>query len=73
MDAYPDLRVDPVEVLTSGSRAFVWGHWSGHGAGSGVPIAMEMAQVFTVEDDRIRRIEEYMDRSEALKAVGLEE
>jgi ketosteroid isomerase-like protein len=73
VEAYPDLRVDPREVLVSGDRVLVWGHWSGHGAGSGVPIEMEMAQVFTIEGGKIRRIEEYMDRADALKAVGLQE
>jgi ketosteroid isomerase-like protein len=32
---------------------------------------MEMAQVCTIEDGTIRRIEEYMDRGEALDAAGL--
>ncbi|TMK97603.1 MAG: nuclear transport factor 2 family protein [Actinobacteria bacterium] len=73
VETYPDLRVEPGEVLVNGDRALVWAHWSGHGAGSGVPIEMEMAQVFTVADGKIRRIEEYMDRAEALKAVGLAE
>src|ERR1700694_5610229 len=42
VETYPDLRVDPVEVLVNGNRVLVWAHWSAHGAGSGVPIEMEM-------------------------------
>jgi ketosteroid isomerase-like protein len=34
---------------------------------------MELAHVWTVQDGRIRRLEEYFDRAEALRAVGLGE
>jgi ketosteroid isomerase-like protein len=71
VETYPDLRVDPIEILVNGDRLLVWARWSGHGAGSGVPIEMEMAQVVTIDDGKIRRIEEYMDRAKALDAVGL--
>jgi ketosteroid isomerase-like protein len=67
----PDLRVDPLEILVNGDRVLVWARWSGHGAGSGVPIEMEMAQVCTIENGKVRRIEEYMDRAKALEAAGL--
>jgi ketosteroid isomerase-like protein len=71
IETYPDLRADPVEILVKDDRAFVWARWSGHGAGSEIPIEMEMAQVCTIEDGKVRRIEEYMDRAEALAAAGL--
>jgi len=71
IDTYPDLRVDPIEILVNGDRVLVWARWSGHGAGSGVPIEMEMAQVCTIEDGKLRRVEEYMDRAMARDAVGL--
>jgi ketosteroid isomerase-like protein len=71
IEAYPDLRVDPLEIVVNGDRVLVWARWSGRGAGSGVPIEMEMAQVITIDDGKIRRIEEYTDRGEALEAVGL--
>jgi ketosteroid isomerase-like protein len=71
VETYPDLRVDPIEIVVNGDRALVWARWSGHGAGSGVPIEMEMAQVVTIEDGKIRRVEEYTDRAKALDVVGL--
>src|SRR6266542_3419818 len=67
VDAYPDLRVEPLEIQVNGNRAFVWTRFSGHGAGSEVPVDMELAQVWTVEDGKIRRIEEYSTRSEGLR------
>jgi ketosteroid isomerase-like protein len=73
IETYPDLRVEPFQILVNGDRVFVWARWSGHGAGSGVPIEMEMAQVCTIEDGKVRRIEEYMDRTDGLEAAGLGE
>jgi ketosteroid isomerase-like protein len=73
VDTYPDLRVAPLEVLVNGERVFVWAQWSGHAAGSGAPVEMKMAQALTVEGGKIRRCEEYVDRAEALEAVGLSE
>ena len=72
VDIYPDLRVEPREIRVNGDRAFVWAHWTGHAAGSGAPVEMEMAQVWTVEGGRFRRGEEYFDRAEGLAAAGLE-
>jgi ketosteroid isomerase-like protein len=71
VDAYPDLRVEPVEVRASGDKVFVWTHFTGHGADSGVAMEMELAQVITIEDGRTRRLQEFFDRDEALRAAGL--
>jgi ketosteroid isomerase-like protein len=73
VEPYPDLQIEPLEIQTSGDRAFVWVRFSGRGAGSDVPIEMEVAQVFTVEGGKLRRNEAYTDRTEALAAAGLSE
>jgi ketosteroid isomerase-like protein len=73
VEAYPDLRVEPVEAKGNGERVFVWVHISGHGGGSGVPVDLELAQVFTMRDGKVMRLVEYTDRAEALKAAGLRE
>ncbi|MEA2314989.1 MAG: SnoaL-like polyketide cyclase [Solirubrobacteraceae bacterium] len=70
-DAYPDLRVEPLEIRTNGDRAFAWVRFTGHGADSGVAMEMQLAHVLTMEDGKLRRLEEYLDRTEALAAVGL--
>ena len=72
-EAYPDLRVEPLEVRSHGDRVFVWVRFTGHGAGSGAPMEMELAHVVTIEGGRTRRIQEYLDRDEALEAAGLAE
>jgi ketosteroid isomerase-like protein len=71
--AYPDLQVHPIEARTNGNRVLVWVRFSGHGAESGLPLDMELAHVITLEDGKVKRLEEYLDRAEALQAVGLRE
>jgi ketosteroid isomerase-like protein len=72
-EAYPDLRVEPQEARDSDDKVFVWVRFSGHGAGSGIPMEMEMAHVVTLEAGRVCRIEEYLDRVQGLRAAGLSE
>jgi ketosteroid isomerase-like protein len=73
MDAYPDLQIHPVETRAHGNRVFAWVRFSGHGAESGAPLDMELAHLITFEEGKIRRLEEYVDRAEALEALGLRE
>jgi ketosteroid isomerase-like protein len=73
VEAYPDLRVEPLEAKGNGDRIFVWVRFVGHGAASGLPIDMELAHVCTVRDAKTVRLVEYSDRHEALRAVGLAE
>jgi ketosteroid isomerase-like protein len=74
VDAYPDLQVEPLDIQTNGDRAFAWVRFSGHGAGSGVPIDMEMAHVLTIDEGgKTLRLEEYSDRADGLDAAGLSE
>jgi hypothetical protein len=72
-DSYPDLHVEPLEIIPNGNRAFVWTRFTGQGAESGIPLEMELAHIWTVEDGKIRRIEEYFDRAEGLEVAGLSE
>ena len=73
VEAYPDLQLEPVETRANGDRVFVWIRYTGHGAGSGAPLEMELAHIVTVEDGKVRRLEEYMDRAEGLAVAGLAE
>ena len=71
LDAYPDLRVEPLEARANGDVVFAWVRFSGHGAGSGVPMEMELAHVWTMRDGRAVRVVEYSDRDGGLAAAGL--
>jgi ketosteroid isomerase-like protein len=70
-DVYPDLCVEIQQVRTNGDFVFLWVRQTGQGAGSGVPIDMEVAHVYTMRDGKAARLVEYLDRDEALEAVGL--
>ncbi|MCW3067774.1 MAG: hypothetical protein JWL67_399 [Solirubrobacterales bacterium] len=73
VEAYPDLRVEPLETRSSGDKVLVWVRFIGHGAASGVPIDMELAHVCTVRNGKTVRLVEYSNHAEALEAVGLAE
>jgi ketosteroid isomerase-like protein len=71
LDAYPDLKGEPLDSGENGDTVFLWVRFSGHGSESGVPMEMELAHVITMRDGRAIRLVEYSDRSEGLEAAGL--
>jgi ketosteroid isomerase-like protein len=73
VEAYPDLRVEPLETRSNVDKVFVWVRFIGHGAASGVPIDMELAHVCTVRNGKTVRLVEYSNRADALEAVELAE
>ena len=73
LEAYPDVTVNPLEARANGQRVFVWVRFVGTAAGSGITLTMELAHVITLEQGKIRRLEECFDRVAGLNAVGLEE
>ena len=72
-EAYSDLKVEPLEAKENGDQVFLWVHFIGHGAESGIPMEMEIAHVLTVRDGKVARLVEYMDRAEGLQAAGMSE
>jgi ketosteroid isomerase-like protein len=72
-EAYPDLKVEPLEAKGNGDKVFLWVRFIGHGAASALPMVMELAHVFTLRDGQAASLTEYFDRAEALEAAGLEE
>ena len=73
LDSWDDFRVVPTEFRESGADVFVAFAMHGRGRGSGVEVTREGVQVWHFRDGRGARIEEYVDRAEALEAVGLSE
>ena len=73
LDAWDEFRIVPTEFRESGEDVFVAFAMHGRGRGSGVEVRREGFQVWHFRDGRGARIEEYVDRAEALEAVGLSE
>ena len=61
------------ELLDKGEQVVVLWSQRMAGRGSGAPVKLDSAQVQTLRDGRISRIDNYTDPNEALKAVGLAE
>ena len=72
-EAWDNFDVVPTEFLDAGDYVFVGIAMNGRGRGSGVEVRMEGWQVWLIRGERAARCEEYLDRAEALEAVGLSE
>ena len=59
------------ELADAGDRVLVLWVQRMTGAGSGVPVALDSAQVCSVRRGKVARVDNYTDRGEALRAVGL--
>ena len=69
-----DLRIHLLELRAlDATRVLAVGKWTGRGAGSGASVAQENAQVFTVEEGKLRSVETFASKRDALEAIGLTE
>ena len=73
LDAFPDIRWDPEEVIDLGEKALVTTRQSGHGSGSGLAVSEQVFQLFTFRRGLVIRQEDFLNRSKALEAAGLSE
>lgn len=73
MEAWDEFEVRPTEFLHNGDRVFNGVAMRASGRGSGVEVAMEYWQVWVIRGNRAVLWVEYLDRAEALEAVGLRE
>ena len=73
-DASPDFKI-AIESLEAVGPDRVLGFMSvtGTGRASGIPIENATGNVYDFADDRIRRIQIFFDRNQALEAAGLRE
>ena len=66
-------RVKAEDLIVLGDRVLLLAHVFGRLGGSEAEVENTVASVYTVRDGKIARAEFYLDRTEARKAVGLEE
>jgi ketosteroid isomerase-like protein len=70
---WDDYQLMPEEFMDMGDRVVVTVRLRGRGRGSGVEIDARFYDVYTLRDGKIVRMDQFVERSEALEAVGLRE
>jgi ketosteroid isomerase-like protein len=73
-DTGPDFQLD-LELLqdVGGERVLAFLRVTSHGRASGLPTPAETGNVYEFKEGKIRRIQIFLDRAEALEAAGLSE
>jgi ketosteroid isomerase-like protein len=72
--AWVDLTFDSLEFIEAwGDRVLVLTRQSARGRESGVPIVIHFFQLWTIREGRVREIEFFRHRADALEAAGLRE
>ena len=73
-DMAPDFRLD-LERLQGlgGERVLALLRATSHGRASGLATSAETGNVYEFEEGKIRRVQIFLDRAEALEAAGLSE
>lgn len=64
-------EIDSIELLGSDSHVVLGVRAPDLGEVEGIEIGSELYNVFTIEDDKITRIEDHLDREQALAAASL--
>lgn len=64
-----DLHTE--KLIDAGDDVVTLVRWRGRGHRSGAEADMQLAVVYTLRRERITRVRFYLDRAEALEAVGL--
>jgi ketosteroid isomerase-like protein len=72
-DSFEDLELTYEETIDAGDRVLVKTRVSGRGRGSGVEVDSRSYMLWTLQDAKVLRMDEFTDRAEALEAVGQSE
>lgn len=68
-----DFDQETEDLIDVDDKVLVLVRWTGRGRASGAQGEMSMAMVWTVRERAVTRLEFFIDRAEALEAVGLPE
>jgi ketosteroid isomerase-like protein len=71
--AWDHWEVEAEAFHSTGDKVVAIMHQRGQSKATGARVDMHYAQVWTLDEGKLTRMEMYSDQSEALKAVGLEE
>jgi hypothetical protein len=70
---WQEIRFEPQEYVDAGRQVVVVARLIGRGKRSGIDVSRTWAYVWTVRNGKALSMVGYANRSEALKAVGLED
>ena len=68
-----DIQFDVDDYREAPNRVVAMGKVRGKGKGGGTPVVVPLMLVCVFEGDKVARVEEYLDRADALEAAGLSE
>jgi ketosteroid isomerase-like protein len=68
-----DFDQQTEDLIDADDKVLVLVRWVGRGRASGAQGEISMAMVWTVREQAITRVEFFLDRAQALEAVGLRE
>ena len=68
MGAWETLRVDVEELIERGDRVIATTHWVGTSRSAGIEVDQRVAQVYELEDGKVRRLRQFRTLDEALAA-----
>ena len=72
--AWADLVFEPLEVTeVSDEHVLTFVQQTGRGRESGVPIEVHLFQLITIRNGKVRNVEVFRHRDDALEAAGLRE
>jgi uncharacterized protein len=72
-ESWESHQIEPQEFIDAGDQVISISRQLGRGRVSGVEVEQQIAQIWTLRDRKIVRMEMYPSRAEALEAVGLSE
>src|SRR5437763_5390524 len=68
LEPWDEHRIEPEEFVADADQVLVTIHITARGEHSGMEIDQRFFQLYTVRDEKIRRMVEYVDREQAVRA-----
>ena len=73
MEAFSQMWIEPQEYIDAGDRLVVPVRLGGKARHTGIEMEFAVAHVFTIRDGKATRLDVFLNKAEALEAVGLSE
>jgi uncharacterized protein len=71
-ELFDDFSVEVEDYFDAGDELVVYVRYRGRGRESGAEVEAAMAHIWTIRDGKATRLRQFLDRSSALEAAGLQ-